>query len=68
MKFLSSFPLLNHVFIAFTDITIIANLVACELIILTGVNGRAHNIFEVKSLNTVLPVSRGRLVCVHPYF
>ena len=49
-------------FIAFTDITITANLVACELIILTGVNGRVHNMFEVKSLNTVLPVSRERLV------
>ena len=55
-------------FIAFTDITITANLMACELIILTGVNGRVRNMFEVKSLNTVLPVSRGRLVCVHPYF
>ena len=49
-------------FIAFTDITITANLVACELIILTGVNGHVHNMFEVKSLNTVLLVSRGRLV------
>ena len=47
MKFLTSFPLLNHVFIAFTNITITANLVACELIILTDVNGHAHNIFKV---------------------
>ena len=47
MKFLSSFSLLNHVFISFTDITITVNLVACELIILTDVNGRAHNIFKV---------------------
>ena len=55
-------------FIAFTDITITVNLVAYELIILTGVNGHVHNMFEVKSLNIVLPVSRGRLVCVYPYF
>ena len=60
--------LLNHAFIAITDVTITANLVVCELIILTGVNGCAHNIFEVKSLNANLPAPRGRLVCVYPYF
>ena len=59
---------LNHAFIAITDITITANLVVCELIILTGVNGYAHNMFEVKSLNANLSTPRGRLVCVYPYF
>ena len=55
-------------FIAFTDITITVNLVACELIILTGVNGHVHNMFEVKSLNIVLPVSRGRLVRIRSFY
>ena len=62
------FSLLNHVFIALIDVTITVNLVACELIVLTGVNGCAHNIFEVKSLNIVLPASRGCLDCIYPYF
>ena len=60
--------LLNHAFIAITDVTITANLVVYELIILMGVNGCAHNIFKVKSLKTNLPASRGCLVCVYPYF
>ena len=60
--------LLNHAFIAVTDNTITANLVVCELIILTGVNGCAHNIFEVKSLNANLPASKGRLVYVYLFF
>ena len=60
--------LLNHAFIAVIDTTITANLVVCESTIPTGVNGCAHNIFEVKSLNANLPVPRGRLVCVYPYF
>ena len=55
-------------FIAFTDITIAAKLVAYELIILTGVNGHVHNMFEVKSLNTVLPVSRGHLVHIRSFY
>ena len=55
-------------FIAFTDITITVNLVAYELIILTGVNGHVHNMFEVKSLNIVLPVSRGRLVRIRSFY
>ena len=46
---------------------LLQNFVACELIILTDVNGRARNIFEVKSLNIALSVSKGRLVCVYPY-
>ena len=60
--------LLNHAFIVVIDITITANLVVCESIILTGVNGCAHNIFEVKFLNANLHAPRGRLVCVYPYF
>ena len=62
------FSLLNRVFISLTNVTITVNLMAYELIILSGVNGCAHNIFEVKSLNTALPTSRGCLVCVYPYF
>ena len=62
------FFLLNYEFVAITDITIIADLVACELVILTGMNGCAHNIFEIKSLNSNLPASKGRLVCFYPYF
>ena len=60
--------LLNYAFIAITDITITANLVACELVILTGTNGCAHIILEIKSLNSNLSASRGHLVCVYPYF
>ena len=66
MKFLSSFTLLNDVFIAFTDITITANLVAYELVILTGMNGYAHNIFEIKPLNSNSSASWGCLVCIYP--
>ena len=60
--------LLNHAFIAITDITITANLVACELVILTGMNGCAHSIFEIKSLNSDLPASKRCLVWIYPYF
>ena len=60
--------LLNYAFIVTTAIAITANLVPCELVILTGIDGRIHNTFEIKSLNSNLTASRGRLVCVYPYF
>ena len=60
--------LLNYAFIAITNISIPANLVACESVILMGANGCAHIILEIKSLNSNLPTLRGHLVCVYPYF
>ena len=50
--------LLNYAFIVTTAIAITANLVPCELVILTSIDGRIHNTFEIKSLNSNLPVSR----------
>ena len=60
--------ILNYAFIVITAVVITVNLVSCELVILTGMNGRVHNTFEIKSLNSNSPASRGRLVCVYPYF
>ena len=60
--------LLNYAFIVITAIVITTNFVSCELVILTGMNGCVHNIFEIKPLNSNSPVSRGCLVCVHPFF
>ena len=60
--------LLNYAFIITTAIAITANLVPCELVILMGMNGYVHNIFEIKPLNLNLPASWGRLVCVYPCF
>lgn len=63
------FPfLLNYAFVAITDITIAANLMVCELVILTCMNGCAYDIFEIKSLNSNLLAPRGHLVCVYKYF
>ena len=60
--------LLNYAFIVTIAIAITANLVPCELVILTGMNGCVHNIFEIKPLNSNLSASWGRLVCVYPCF
>ena len=61
------FPL-YYTFVAIADIIIAANLMVFELVILTCMNGCAYDIFEIKSLNSNLPVPRGRLVCVYTYF
>ena len=60
--------LLNYALSAITTIVITANLVSCELVILTGMNGCIHNIFEIKPLNSNSSASKGRLICIYPCF